>query len=655
MRMMSKSTRTTKRRIVTAGAATILLLCGVGQVLSVESGEPTEGGVARDENPLPAGLVDFLRARTLESEDRYRDALEAYDRALAADSTVVEVKVGYADLLYRLGMTERAVALLDGLQELDWHGRRIFALALAQLSVQKPERMEEAEAALRSVLEERDDDPNLLLSLGQLLHRMGKIEEAEEVIAELRRNHPSSPQLVSYHATLLRQLNRKQEALELFAGCAASGVTAAFCRDAAVDLLIELDRPGEAADLVLATASDEDLDELMRAGFLLWDAGRPTQGLQVVNRVLRQVPDSERGRTLKAHLLSATGRFEEAADEFRALLKKNPGDVDLGLSMAWAVAQSGDLDEARRWLDRTWERVAEDAGSADAVRCAVTGARVELVAGNPMLARNWLARVADPTQAGEDYVRLLGESYRREEDWSDGISAMVRLQPRLTGDARSAAEAVEAELRFRAADPRAWQRLRPLLDSDMLRNVLLGIQVLQSLERWPDIERETEAALQRFPDDRDLRFARASALERLDRLDDAEAVFLGLLEDDPDDASIANYLGYLWADRDVRLDEALELINRAVAKDPENPAYLDSLGWVNFRLGNLEQAEFWLRRAIAIDDSDGTVLAHLGEVLVARGEIDEGKRFLRVALERGSEHPERVRSLLDTIDHGPVE
>jgi tetratricopeptide (TPR) repeat protein len=634
---------------------TLVLAAGLLAGAAASAVQPGGDAAVRDEHALPAGLAAFLEARSLEAEDRYREALAAYDRALTEDPTVTEVRIGFADLLHRLGMADRAVALLDGVEGLDWHGRRVYALALAQLSIQKPERAEDAEAALRSVLEERDDDPNMMLALGQLLHRMGKIDEAEAVIAELRRSRPDSPQLVSYHATLLRQLNRKQEAVELFAACAASGVTATFCRDAAVDLLTELHRPGEAADLMLATAADDDLDMLLRAGFLLWEADRPTQGLQVVNRVLRQEPDSERGRTLKAHLLSATGRYQEAADEFRALLKKNPGDVELGLSLAWAVARAGDLDEARRWLDRMWERVAEDAGSSNAIRCAVTGARIELFADNAMLARGWLARIADPAEAGDDYVRLLAESYRREEDWSDGVSAMVRLEPRLRGSSRTTAEAVEAELRLRAGDPRAWQRLRPLLDGSELTDVLAGIQVLQALERWTDVEREAGAALARFPDARDLRFARAAALERLDRFDEAEAAFLELLEADHDDVTVANYLGYLWADRSVRLEEALELINRAVAADPENPAYLDSLGWVHFRLGNLDQAEFWMRRAVAVDDSDGTVLAHLGEVLLARGEVEEGSRYLHVALDLGCEHPDRVRSLLDRADDGSTE
>ena len=114
----------------------------------------------------------------------------------------------------------------------------------------------------------------------------------------------------------------------------------------------------------------------------------------------------------------------------------------------------------------------------------------------------------------------------------------------------------------------------------------------------------------------------------------------------PDFPATSNYLGYMWVDRNVRLDEALRLITRAVDLEPTNSAYLDSLGWVHYRLGNLEIAEQWLRRALQLGEPDGTVLAHLGEILVARGAQDEARLVLRQALERLPESPDRVRELL---------
>jgi len=191
-----------------------------------------------------------------------------------------------------------------------------------------------------------------------------------------------------------------------------------------------------------------------------------------------------------------------------------------------------------------------------------------------------------------------------------------------------------------------------MLDSDEIREVLTAIQIVQRLERWNDVDREAGAALGRFPGNRDLAFTRAAALERLKRYDESDELFRSLVDDDPQDAAAANYLGYSWADRGRNLDQALQLISTAVAVDPENSAYLDSLGWVHFRLGDLEQAEFWLRRAVDFTSQDGTVLSHLGEVLLNMGESDEARALLRNALLLGCEHPEHVQGLLDGLDDG---
>jgi tetratricopeptide (TPR) repeat protein len=273
---------------------------------------------------------------------------------------------------------------------------------------------------------------------------------------------------------------------------------------------------------------------------------------------------------------------------------------------------------------------------------------VELLADHSRLAREWLERVEPSGEAALEMVFLLAETYRREEDFRSGVAALLRLQPRLTDEARAQARAFEAEFRLRENDPRGWDLLRPLLESDRHDEVLGAIQILQGLERWQEVERATAAALERFPEERDLLFTRAAALERLDREAESEEIFRSLLDSDPGDAASANYLGYMWADAGRNLEEALALVSRAVALDPENPAYLDSLGWVHYRLSDLDQAAYWLRRAVASGGRDGTILAHLGEVLLERGELEEARRLLERALDLGCEEPDHVRRLLES-------
>lgn len=604
---------------------------------------------------LPKGLESYIEARVFEANGQFREALDAYARAVSEAPDVNEIRLAYASFLVDVGMAGRAVSLLKETGDLGPEGLRVRALASAQLAARNPDLVAEAEAALREAIAADEGDVNMLVSLAQILLSQNKSVEAEEIVAGLRQDRPTNQFLMTLQADALRASGRPEEAAEVYALCAVDGPSAPKCRENLVEVLVELDRPGEAGERMLEWLDDLDLDSLMRAAGLLWEGGEYEKSLETVQRVLVRAPDSRQAQTLEAHLLSNVGRHEEAMTRLQRLLKKDPENLDLILALAWSTSRSGNHEKGRTWLDRAWEQAQQDPSSNQAIRCALTAARLELIADNPMVARGWLDRVDEVETAGAEYVRLLAETFRREEQWEEGISALVRIQPRLSNRAQLEAEALEAEFLLRTGDSRAWRRLRPILDSDQPASVFLGLQILQALERWEDVDRETASAIERIGEQRDLLFIRAAALERMGNVEESEELFRRLVDAEPDDANAANYLGYMWADREVNLDEALELIARAVALDPENSAYLDSLGWVHYRLGDTEQAEHWLRRAVDVggDLGDGTIYCHLGEVLLINGQTDEGRRYLLLGLDMGCENPEHVRALLEQSDDQP--
>jgi len=125
----------------------------------------------------------------------------------------------------------------------------------------------------------------------------------------------------------------------------------------------------------------------------------------------------------------------------------------------------------------------------------------------------------------------------------------------------------------------------------------------------------------------------------------------------PRNAPVLNYLGYMLADRGVRLEEAVELVQRALAEDPHNGAYLDSLGWAYFKQGRLAEAETYLRKAVARQSQDPTIREHLGEVFYKTGRHDlaasEWERALAAwkrALPSETE-PDRVAELEKKLTH----
>ena len=144
--------------------------------------------------------------------------------------------------------------------------------------------------------------------------------------------------------------------------------------------------------------------------------------------------------------------------------------------------------------------------------------------------------------------------------------------------------------------------------------------------------------------DADLLYMRAMLAERLDRLDQLEADLRLILDKDPDNAQALNALGYTLADRTERYDEALELIERALAISQDDFYVLDSMGWVLYRLGRLQESVEYRQRARAIRN-DPEVAAHLGEVLWVMGDRDAAREILEAALETSPES----EILLDVI------
>ena len=118
------------------------------------------------------------------------------------------------------------------------------------------------------------------------------------------------------------------------------------------------------------------------------------------------------------------------------------------------------------------------------------------------------------------------------------------------------------------------------------------------------------------------------------------------MQEKPNDAATQNYLGDMWADRGVNLEKARELLEKAVAREPRNGAYRDSLGWVYFRLGRLDAAEKNLTEAHQRDPDDPTIEEHLGDLSERQGNVEQAVAHWERALTLKPDEPEKVRQKL---------
>ena len=212
--------------------------------------------------------------------------------------------------------------------------------------------------------------------------------------------------------------------------------------------------------------------------------------------------------------------------------------------------------------------------------------------GDLKAAEAWLAKVDNPQRLLDVQARRAGLLARQGK--VKEARALIQAVPERTGD-------------------------------DARGKLLAEAQLLRDVKRWREAAEVLAAASARFTDDVDLIYEQAMVEEKLDHLPDMERLLRRVIVLKPEHPHAHNALGYSLADRGVRLPEARDLIKRALELSPGDPFITDSLGWVEFRLGNRDEAVRLLRQAYSARP-DTEIAAHLGEVLWAAGQRDEARK-----------------------------
>ena len=218
--------------------------------------------------------------------------------------------------------------------------------------------------------------------------------------------------------------------------------------------------------------------------------------------------------------------------------------------------------------------------------------------------RRWLHRAAK-VRAYQYRLTHLARFRQQCVAW-DATPHCTRARPRHPASSRGGCASCDSAARpCRFVAPGQLKRRGPLTAEER--------KTLEAAEALSTNDQEKQAVI----------FLRGAMFEREKNFDAAEAEFRRVLSAQPDNPGALNYLGYMFADRNVRLEEAQQMISKALDIDPGNGAYLDSLGWVHFRLNKLDQAAGELQEAIVKAGKDPTVHDHLGEVYFKQGKIKE--------------------------------
>ncbi len=361
-------------------------------------------------------------------------------------------------------------------------------------------------------------------------------------------------------------------------------------------------QPEVALEYLDRALASEEIDEAYsgRAKILL-QLGRREEAVLSLQKAVLNRPNDQKLRLTYARLLVDVKQYESARVEFEKLRQASPDDAELLYTLGLLSLESGQLDEAEKYMMQLIE-----------------------MEQRPGEAQYYLGRIYESRNRHDDAINW----YRQVHIGEYRFDAQLRIAYLLgkSGAFQQAREHLKSMLKGSQSD------------GSLVRIYLAEGDLLRTEKRYAKAMEVYDTALNIIPGNSDLLYARALTAERVGRIDILEQDIKTILKTEPDNGHALNALGFTLADQTDRFEEAYGYLKRAIEILPEDAAVMDSLGWVNYRLGKFDEAIRLLSKALA-QYEDTEIAAHLGEVLWVSGAEEEAKKVWNKALQKVPDDP----------------
>jgi tetratricopeptide (TPR) repeat protein len=464
------------------------------------------------------------------------------------------------------------------------------------------------------------DDPAIAEHATRVAIVAREWDPARETLARWRSLAPDAPAIVQAEAGLALGDGDRATALARLRSLLADGSVEG--RRMVGQILLGGSEPAAAVGVLEELAAIKDLpggaDTLLTLSQVAQQLRQPELAARLAADAVARDPKSAQAALWQGHLALRGGDRKAARESLERAVALAPEDKSTRLTYAALLNELGEAAAAAETLkavaadDEVLAARAAYAARADnpALLATVAAELEALPPPRPAARLELLGQLAELGERGADALRWYREVPRGER-WFD---AQLRIAVLLdASDPKAALAHIDA---LRAAGVDDDERLA---DTFLLEAELHG--------RHDDSTRAIDAftrGLKVLPDERRLLYGRALLYEDLDRIPECEADLRRLVELAPDDADALNALGYTLADRTDRHEEAFVLIEKAFKAKPDEPAIIDSMGWVQFRRGKFDEALVHLKRAFELQP-DAEIAAHLGEVLWVTGQREAAR------------------------------
>jgi tetratricopeptide (TPR) repeat protein len=502
-------------------------------------------------------------------------------------------------------------------------------LCLALPSVVPPQRpVAGAQSPATADRSSETSDPSYYFLLARFYEGEGRIDDAVDALKQAMTMAPKSAELRAELAALYARQDRAREAVEAAEQALAidpknreANRILGTVLAASVDqkkILRPGDDPASYPDKAIAAleiARGDGGGELsldLALARLYIDRDRPGDAVPLLRRIVDEQPSYAEGWLLLADAQAAAGNGDDAAATLKDVLENEP-----------------DSFRARARLAEVFDRQRKFHEAAEA-----WGQAQKLNPRNPelMARRGFSLLNARELDAAEGAAREL-----RSTSPDDVRGIYLQAQVLLARERyQDALDLLKPEIeRLRGAGPSKASQTA----------LLLGVQgsALLQLNRNDEAVAALKDASSRAPENTTVKYQLGAALDRSGRQAEAERMFRDLLTKDPLDANTLNYLGYMLAERGTKLDEAVSLIQRALKVEPDNPSYLDSLGWAYVQQGKLDLADPPLTKAAAGLPNNSVIQDHLGDLRLKQNRRNDAIAAWQAALAGDGDSIDRAK------------
>lgn len=569
-------------------------------------------------------------------------AIEEYKKAIEADPRSEYLNAALAELYARTNRIRDAVVEAQNLLKRDPDNvqahkllGRIYLGSLGDLrgGGQSAEMLKLAIEQYEHVTRLEPKNNDALVMLGRLYLMNKDYIRSEQSFKTALKNQPAGEEPVTFLAYLYNEQGNSAKAEQVLSALpegsrsarsyAALGYT--------YDQLKETKKAIEAWGLALkADRRNTDFARSL-AQDLLAD-GQTDKARDLFRGLTDDDPQDPQGWLKLAEIQRRAGQAEDAVSTLKKGEEAIPDSLEIPYHLAITYSGMGRFDDAIAKLISLLDRTVRPDGNyppADASNRAIFLERLGTLYRETGKHQQALDTFRQMLELGDDiaphgYQQII-ETYRDEKQWEQATAAAEEAVKKAPQD-RTLKLMLAQQLGDNGRLPEAVSQVRSLLKNNKDdRGLYLALsQIYSRAKRWKEAEAaaaEAEKLSETAEDREEAYFNQGSLYERQKKFDQAEERFRRVLASEPKHALALNYLGYMLAERGVRLEEAVSLIQKALDLEPQNGAYLDSIGWAYFKQGKYELAEENLLKAISRNGNDATLHDHLGELYHKTGRL----------------------------------